>query len=262
MINNDITIHTTIDKGKTHIAADENYIGSVGSYNYFFTRLFARLFNIATKIDFDGTCHWVNKKDYIKLLSELTSSDVKLCELRDYNLFKNKVPANYTSRNRMRHFISKGKSRELFRKLAYEIRKGHYGTAKKLIGKGADLDRYYVERYDLDHNKLINKIAFKKILDGLSKNYAWDLDVFKGTPLHHLAAKQDSEEKIKLYDYFVQFGAKENLNCKTFRYKGESKGFRYRQSMDGRNIYIKHIVHYSNMDSQDFKLHNYNLTNV
>jgi hypothetical protein len=47
-------IYTTVSGGRVHVAADAKYLGSVNSYNNFFTQFFAWLFGYSMRVDFDG----------------------------------------------------------------------------------------------------------------------------------------------------------------------------------------------------------------
>jgi hypothetical protein len=64
-------ISTSQCQGRLQISADAINLGSVQSYNNWFTRLVARLFALSIEVDFDGKTHSVNRKSYAKLLTKL-----------------------------------------------------------------------------------------------------------------------------------------------------------------------------------------------
>ncbi len=80
-------LYTTLSNGRTHIAADTQYLGSVDSYNNLFTQCVSRLFGFSMTVDFDGKNLCVNKNSYTKLLIR-AGRNVKRQRLESDRLFE------------------------------------------------------------------------------------------------------------------------------------------------------------------------------
>ena len=69
------SIYTTVSKGQVHIAADAKYIGSVDSYNNWFTQFFSWLFGRSMTVNFDGKVRSLNKESYTNLIRSFTQNN-------------------------------------------------------------------------------------------------------------------------------------------------------------------------------------------
>jgi hypothetical protein len=135
-------IYTTHDSGKLHIAIDNNYLGSVNTYNNFFTRFFAGLFNTSMEIIINNKKRIVNISSYRKLLKKVNKNLIP-SECKNFNEV---APLKITDSYSLMNFhLSKKKRRELFRKLVYALVNEEIEKARKLVGKGANLkDKFWI----------------------------------------------------------------------------------------------------------------------
>lgn len=139
-------VYTTVDAGKLHIAIDENYAGSIDSYNNFLTKFFAKLLGWSTEVVINNKTRQLSKSDYLRWLNSNTAygdvSNESLATFADFH--KLEVKAANGSLGRMRDHLSQSKSQRLFEKmvLALAVNKD-VEAAKKYAAKGANLDGYF-----------------------------------------------------------------------------------------------------------------------
>ncbi len=192
-------IYTTVSNGQVHIAADKQYIGSVDSYNNWLTQFFAWLMGKSISVNFDGKLRCLNKESYSILLTSLTN---KVEDVGHHRMFRRMIVETALPQNnlRMRDVIASDDSQRLFRKLAQAISRGDTVKAKRMIGKGAELDKMYYEREGLG-------ISFYEDTSGLFSTSRYEFKVFKGTPILQAARKGN---KV-VCEILRQFQA--NLDC-------------------------------------------------
>lgn len=227
MINNNYqhnqigAIYTTVSGGKTHIAADDRYIGSVESYNNGITRFFAWLFDSSTTVNFDGKTRSVNKKSYQQLLHSLASTNTQLMNLSERSVFRRVAEAGTLPdwNMKMRDAISDADRQSLFRKLAHAISSGNTDKAVQMIGKGAALDLPYYDRG-------ITGPSFYTDTDGLKSASRHKFTVFKATPLMQAAMKANQTVVNRL----IAAGA--NLDVTGHQYTFERTITDVRQNLD------------------------------
>jgi hypothetical protein len=177
-------IYTTVSYGRTHIAADNKYIGSVDSYNNCFTQLFAWIFRQSMTVNFDGKVRSVNKESYRNLLLSLKKENEVVRAVSNCHFFR-KVAENAKlpqGNMKMRNMISASDRYSLFRKLANAISRGDTDKALLMIGKGAALDIPYYERTGLPP-------SFKTDTADLSGERRYKFNVFKATPILQASVK-------------------------------------------------------------------------
>jgi len=205
-INNNInSIYTTLDNygdGRLHVAADNKHLGSVKVYTNCFAKFFANLFEVTTKIDFDGKLHTVNTNSYKKLVQNLTGNTSNI------NTPLKKI-ANESDLSRftrpMRALISQKKSQKLFGQLSLAITRGETVAAQQLIGRGAALD---VEYADVGTNAPLNPIHLGNVFNKFvtpafrDKNTMYsEYTVNTATPILHAAQKKYSDIVNQLRDF-------------------------------------------------------------
>ncbi|MCE5294230.1 MAG: hypothetical protein LLF94_06410 [Chlamydiales bacterium] len=138
-------VFVTVDGGKVHVGVDENYVGSINSYNNFLTQFFANLFGLSAAVTFNGKTVHVNKAEYANWLAsntaEATATVDNIASYLDFN--KLNVQA-VKGRGLMRNNISAAKSNRLFEKMvtALVVDKD-YEKAAKYAGKGANLEKIF-----------------------------------------------------------------------------------------------------------------------
>jgi len=200
-------IYTTVDHGITHVAADNKYIGSVNTYNNFFTRFFAWVSKSSMQVNFDGKTRIVNKVSYLNLVNTLTGTDVKIQNIKDHILFRKTVKNGnlLTSKSTMRDNISEKSRYKLFKKLARAISLGETQKACQMIGKGAALDRAYYDRgYKYP--------SFNHDTDSLSSESRYNFSVTRGTPILTAAKRSQTTVVAKL----SEFGANTNATGRKY----------------------------------------------
>ncbi len=135
-------LYSTVDGGRVHVGLEENYAGSIDSYNNFLTRCVAKLFGWSTQVTIDGKCRHVNKSDYIRWLNNNTAhKDVtaeNVAGFLDVALLEIKAES---TQGAMRDHVSAERARLLFEKMVKAlVVNNDFVAAKKYAGKGANLD--------------------------------------------------------------------------------------------------------------------------
>lgn len=187
------SLYATVDGGRLHMAVDDQYAGSVDSYNNFITKFFANLFGWSTQVTVNGKTRHVNKADYAKWLANNTAG-VEMAKGLDLNLIEVKAASG---QGRMRDHISADKANRLFKKMvvALSVNKD-VETAKKHAGKGANIDSYFWVRDNLP-------ISFASLRDDLRDDKAIDFKAGHYTPLLYAAEKGQTQ----FVDFLLQLEA-------------------------------------------------------
>ena len=162
-------LYATVDGGRLHVGLDEHYVGSIDSYNNFITKFVANLLGWSTQITVDGKTRHVDKADYTKSANNntahTTATKDALAGFADLHLLEVKVKEGP---ERMRDYLSTGKSRRLFEKMvvAMCVNKD-FEAAKKYASKGANLDDYFWirEGYPIALTTLKADLADDKAID-------------------------------------------------------------------------------------------------
>jgi hypothetical protein len=175
-------IYSTVDGGRLHVAAGENYTGSIDSYNYWITRFFANLFGWSTEININSKTYTVNKEDFARWLNNNTAyndlTGANVAGFVDFSLF-NVIPKQ--TLGTMRTNISAEKSDRLFVKLVNAlVLKNDIEAAQKYVGKGANLDKTYWVRDGYP-------ISFQNLTTGIDAEKATTFDATLYTPLLYAA---------------------------------------------------------------------------
>lgn len=237
-INN---VYTTISQGRTHIAADTKYIGSLNTYNNCFSRFFACLFCRSRIVEFDGKIRSVNKKSYQNLLRSLLSQE-QIEGLGQERMFRkvaeqSKLP---TGNVRMRDAISHSKRQALFQKLVMAISTENTTEALLMIGKGAELDGPYYERERLNP-------TFQSDSDDLvSKRYRFT--VFKAPPIMQAAKKGNRILVTRL----KEAGANVTATGQEYRFKRDMTSVQHHPGLRGETVTI--LTKDKRINKQDYKL--------
>lgn len=222
-------VFTTVDSGRLHLAADDRYVGSVNSYNNWFTKFFARLFGWSEDVTFNGKVRCVEKSDYVKFLANSTSykeaSLDRIKEYVDYNALK-VVPTQ--DRGTMRENISEGKADYLFRKLTRAmVTDEDYDKAAKYIGKGADVDGQFWFREG-------QGISFRDLTDSLPRDKSFQLQAGRYTPLLYSAAKSN-----KLFSsYICSFNPSLDAEGETLRFERKIMEVNPIETVESRENFI------------------------
>lgn len=121
-----------------HVAADEQYQGSIRTYNNKIVSSLAKFFGYAVDINLDGN-HCVNKISYAKFLLGLgVQSASSLKNISKYrNLSEIKIQLINT-KGLMRHQLSAKKSKELGKLLVNAMPLGNIETIRRLLRHGAN----------------------------------------------------------------------------------------------------------------------------
>lgn len=132
-----MSLVSTVSGGRAHIASGSHYVGSVNSYNHWFTKLVAKILGLSMKVGINGKERQVNIKSYQKLL--VKSGHAESEKASDHQYFS----ANLLSGESIRKHISRSKRYALSNKLAEAIFNKDEERAIKLINKGAKLNHQY-----------------------------------------------------------------------------------------------------------------------
>jgi hypothetical protein len=206
MVNNINNIYTTVSDGRTHIAADTKYIGTVDSYNNCFTQFFARLFRLSVDVNFDGKIRCINKDSYKQLLDNFGFNGILAPTFRT-------VAESVTLPNsslKMRDVISSNDRNTLFQKLAQAISTGNTSKALLMIGKGAELDTSYYDRGHLYP-------SFYSDTSNLDSESRYSFNVFQAPPILQAAKKAN---RI-VVEFLNEAGANLNATGKEYTFKRE-----------------------------------------
>lgn len=179
-------VFTTVDGGRLHVAAEDRYVGSINSYNNWFTKFFANLFGWSQDVSFNGKVRCVEKSDYIKFLANSTSyKEATLDRIKDYVDYNALKVVPTADRGTMRQNISEGKADYLFRKLTKAmVNDEDFDKAAKYIGKGADVDGQFWVREG-------QGISFRNLTDSLPREKSFQMQAGRYTPLLYSAAKNN-----------------------------------------------------------------------
>jgi len=132
-------VYSTVDHGRTHIAFNERYQGSIDSYNNFFTKFFANLFGLSVDVTIGSKTRRLNKKSYIEFLSSHGTPGVTTKSIHSYtHLDPASTPYPRIDRGFMRQHLSASKVDTLSRKVIHSLRAGDQNRASSFLGKGAD----------------------------------------------------------------------------------------------------------------------------
>lgn len=140
-------IHHICEGGRTHLAFDADYLGSVETYGNSVSQLIASISKKSMWVKIKDQAVCVNKTSYLKLLHALGKADVTLSTLNDNANFAAVLQtAKFTPGIRMRDKISKATSEVLGKRLIEAIVHGKTARAQMLINVGAAIDNFYFIR--------------------------------------------------------------------------------------------------------------------
>ena len=183
-------LYSTVSCGRTYIARDKAnvgdfksyFVGDVNSYNNFFTRFFARLFEVSIQVNFDGKWRDVNKKSYVKLLHKLGITDARVSNLAQYTRFKPYTDGIDLTGKTMREALPYSKQERLLLGLGRAILQNNTEKALRKIGKGALVDQAYYDR------GVFGPSLYSEG-EGLSSERRYQFSVFLGAPIMQAARK-------------------------------------------------------------------------
>jgi hypothetical protein len=202
-----MSLVSTVSGFRAHIAVGSQYIGSVNSYNNWFTKLFSRLFGLSMRVSIEGKERQLNVKSYRKLLVSLGHEKAMPSEFQ--SLREAVVADSLPDGRTIRENISVNKRTRLYEKLADAIFRGKEERAVKLIYQGADLERSY---YQIGNHA----ISLDKEDDSwIDPDVAYKIKVVSGTPWIHAGQKKLDRVKKALVDA----GAKTDVVGKGYTYK-------------------------------------------
>ncbi len=179
-------VYTTVDGGRIHFGVDENYAGSIDSYNNFVTKFFANLFGWSANVEINGKTRSVNKSDYVKWLNSNTAyNNVTSSNVKAYLDFHTLEIKALGGQGRMRDHLSADKTRKLFEKMtiALAVNKD-YDAAKKYAGKGANVDNFFWIREGLP-------LSLTTLTEDLPDDKAIEFRAGRYTPLLFAAEKNN-----------------------------------------------------------------------
>lgn len=207
--------------GRTYIAGDQHYIGSINTYNNWFTKNIASLFGFSMTVKFDHTELCVNKKSYEKLLKEeLNISNVSSKNIQDYSNFAEKVNLISTSNGFLRDKIDSRTSMELFKKLVNAIDKNENVKAIHYIEHGALIDKEFFHR-----GKDLSILFNNDMTQGLDSNKLKEFNVTKATPLLFASTKIADIKKLRpVVKKLLEYGANANIVGERYRFQMETVG--------------------------------------
>ncbi len=138
-------IITTRSQGRTHIADELDYLGSVNSYNHLITRLFAKIFRKSIVVDFSGKKRSLNKKSYYKHLKTLGIASLDISHSTNYSAITQNLDLSATTKGKkMRDHIAPKDREKQSLKLARAIYKTKdENKACRAVYKGADPNTYF-----------------------------------------------------------------------------------------------------------------------
>ncbi|MBS0656376.1 MAG: hypothetical protein JSR46_11415 [Verrucomicrobia bacterium] len=208
-------VFTTVDNGKLHVAVGNRYVGAIDSYNNCVSRFVANLFGWSEQVAINGKVRHVEREEYIRFLNENTVyNDVCADNIKNYVDFNALKIEPMEDKGTMRQNISQYKANYLFQKLASAIvDKADYEKAKKLVGKGADLDRFFWVREG-------QGISFTTLTAGLSKKNALEFQAGRYTPLLYAAVVNNKS----FAEYLDSFGADCSAQGETLKFKRKIVG--------------------------------------
>lgn len=151
-----MSLISTLDLGRTHFAQSAKYLGSVNSYNNWFTRLISKIFRKSIKVTDGNQTYCLNKKSFSKFIRRLDGSnfDLKNYKAKEIRLDATcqelkiaydpalapvsvGLPANG---GLMRNHLSAGKVNTLTKGLMQSLIQGDVESAKKAVQKGANVN--------------------------------------------------------------------------------------------------------------------------
>lgn len=182
-------IYNTVDRRKLQLADDTGkFIGTIDSYNNWFTDIFSQLFGMSMKVKIGNKTRCLNKTEYAAWINThterrgLTKKNVK--EFKDFCLFQ--VNRAAPGAPCMRFTLSTDKSSKLYQKLVHSmVERQDFVKARKHVGKGADLDRLFWTRGEYN-------VSFGQMTAQLPE-HALDLTATRYTPLLYAATKRQAD---------------------------------------------------------------------
>jgi hypothetical protein len=237
IVNKINSFYTTISKGQVHVAADTKYIGSVDSYNNWFTQFFGWLFGLSIRVNFDGIVHSINKESYTNLIRDLTQNS-EIHDIHQRSLFRPIAEAATLPTNnlKMRDVIASEDRQALFQKLAIAISRGDTTQALQMIGQGAELDTVYYDRGKLSP-------SFSKDTSDLRTSSQYTFTVFRAAPILQAARKSN-----KIVCKFLQdAGANVSVSGSQYTFKREITNVDTRLEFVAAPRLVPH--HYHTQDS-------------
>lgn len=160
-----MNVYTTVDGGRTHVAFDQCYQGSINSYNNWFTKFFAKLFGKTIDVAIGGKTRRLNKNSYLKFLNSHGNAIGKK-DLKQFCDFSTASVKNVIQNHGyMRDNISRTKSQKLYRKMVGALAKNSVSEyrVRKLVGRGAEIQKPFWIREG-------RGISFGSINQGLPTN--------------------------------------------------------------------------------------------
>ena len=141
----EMNVFTTVDGGRTHIAFDQYYQGSVNSYNNCFTKFFASIFGKTIDVNIGGKTSRFNKSSYLEFLNNhgVNAAKNELGKFRQFSL--DSVKMVNKNNGFMRDNLSESKSGKLYGKMVRSLARNDVNEyrVKRLIGKGALMQQHF-----------------------------------------------------------------------------------------------------------------------
>lgn len=137
--------YSTVTEGRTHIAFNEHYLGSVNTYSNFISKGIMRLFKKTIDVSIDGEMRCFEKADYARFANKLGLHQT-IESIQSLTVLENLPKTPYHTERGfglMRLHLPLYTQVSLGRRLMRAIWQQDFHTAKKLVGKGAALDTGY-----------------------------------------------------------------------------------------------------------------------
>jgi hypothetical protein len=245
-------VFTTVDNRKLHVAVGDRYVGSISSYNNCVSQFFANLFGWSEQVAINGKIRYVEKEDYIRFLNENSAyADASMDNIKNYVDFNALKIEPMEDKGTMRQNISQYKADLLFQKLVSAmVDKVDYEKGKKLVGKGADLDRFFWVRD-------VVGVSFTTLTAGLSRKNAFEFQAGRYTPLLYAAVVNNKP----FAEYLSFFGADLSAQGETLKFErkivGVSPGGTVVRTTESDNLVQQTVQTSTILDMQDITVPQY-----
>lgn len=138
-----VDMYATVDKGRLHVAYDQYYQGSINSYNYWFTKLFARILGWSIDIKIGAKHRQVEKKSYLAFLNEHGVVNATMATLHTFTQIDPRSHLRLETKGAMTQALSKGKRRSLTKKMISALLKKEENRTVKTLGRGANVNKIF-----------------------------------------------------------------------------------------------------------------------
>lgn len=211
-----MSIVSTVNGGRTHIALGNRYGGNVNSYHHWLTKFVAKILGLSISVTVNGKQRELNKNSYKKFLGRMGYENV---DVSDHKNFDKSIDWQHPLPDfgEIRDAISKKKQGRLLKKLAQAILKNDEAGALRAIYQGADLEHHYHQLGD-------DRLHFGLFERDLDKYTNHKFQVTTGTPwIHACHLKREAVKKA-----LKEAGASVKEIGETFLYKRNITSIRRR----------------------------------